>query len=146
MGVEKKCDFGPPLHVTLNYWIFEFLIEKSVNPFLGLGGFFFSSNLGFFGSKCHEIVHITLSDPCPSFILTLVNYHTTLLIWERWVIDYYHIRKLRGKPWGLNECCVGYYMKSSIIDELHCKDALLNLVYFVISHSNYGHHKWNESR
>ena len=46
----------------------------------GLVGFFFRDMKKFSLAKCLRITHITLSDRCPPFVLTLMGYHPTLLI------------------------------------------------------------------
>ena len=65
----------------------EGLYVKTRNRFFGLGlawsglvGFIFRDMKKFSLAKCLRITHITLSDRCPPFVLTLMGYHPTLLI------------------------------------------------------------------
>ena len=56
----------------------EGLYVKTRNRFFGLGRVFFSDMKTFSLAKCLRITHITLSDRCPPFVLTLMGYHPTL--------------------------------------------------------------------
>ena len=58
----------------------QFYIENKGNQFFELGGFFFSSTMEMNGSKQHPIVPFTLSTRFKDLVLTLVIYHTTLLL------------------------------------------------------------------
>ena len=60
--------------LTINFPKISALICE--NPFFELGGVFFSSKVGIFCDKGHDLVHITLCHQCQLFVLTLVIYHT----------------------------------------------------------------------
>ena len=68
------------IHVAVSSNMSQFYIEKKGNQFFELGGFFFESTMKIFGSKQHPIVPFTLSTRFKDLDLTLVIYHTTLLI------------------------------------------------------------------
>ena len=58
----------------------QFYIENKGNQFFELGGFFFSSTMEMNASKQHPIVPSTLSTRFKDLVLTLMIYHTTLLL------------------------------------------------------------------
>ena len=58
----------------------QFYMENDENHFFELDGVFFSSTMEMNGSKQQPIVPFTLSTRFKDLVLTLVIYHTTLLV------------------------------------------------------------------
>ena len=67
------------IHVAVSSKMSQFYIENKRNQFFELGSFF-SSIMEMNGSKQHLIVPFTLPTRFKDLVLTLVIYHTTLVI------------------------------------------------------------------